>query len=324
MRGFGNIKVYVGKIVQETNSVKRYHLYPIDEELLPAFTGGSHITTYVKNGNEIIERNYSLVSSPTDRTQYAIAIQKDSNSRGGSVYWHDEIKEGDHLEISWPRNHFPLAFKGAKHHVFYAAGIGITPFLTMMEDLTSEGKSFELHYAARTKEDCAFYDLLNTKYPGKCRFYFTGAENPVRMTPAAMAEHRIGSHVYFCGPVSMVQEYREAAKGYGYPNHSIHFELFAVADEGPKNPFVVTLADSGKQLEVTEDETLLDALLKAGVEAPYSCKVGGCGSCEVQVVDGEVDHRDHFYREEERQEKKVILTCCSRAKEPGKELVINL
>ncbi|MBI0579279.1 oxidoreductase [Neobacillus cucumis] len=324
MRAFGNIEVYVGNIVQETNFVKRFHLYPVDQESLPSFTGGSHIATYVKNGDELIERNYSLVSHPTDRTQYAIAIRKDDHSRGGSVYWHDQIKLGDRLEISWPKNHFPLAFQAAKHHVFYAAGIGITPFMTMMEDLTAEGKSFELHYAARTKEECVFYDDLNAKYPGKCHFYFSRTENPKKLTPVTMADHRIGSHVYFCGPVSMVKEFREAAEFFGYPYHSIHFELFAAADEGPKDPFVVKLANSGKEVLVSEEETLLDALLKAGVEAPYSCKVGGCGSCEVQVVEGEVDHRDHFYKDEERCTKKVILTCCSRAKVSDKELVLDL
>ncbi|MGJ7920897.1 PDR/VanB family oxidoreductase [Neobacillus sp. LXY-4] len=324
MAKFGNIKVCVGKIEQETKSIKRFHLYPVDQDLLPAFTGGSHITTYVKNGDEIIERNYSLVSHPTELTQYTIAIRKDERSRGGSVYWHDEIKVGDRLEISWPRNHFPLAFKAAKHHVFYAAGIGITPFMTMMKDLSAEGKSFELHYAARTKEDCAFYDYLNATYPGKCHFYFSRTENPTKMTPATMAEHRIGSHVYFCGPVSMVKEFREAAEHFGYPSHSIHFELFSATNEGPKDPFVVKLANSKRIVEVSEKETLLEALLKAGVDAAYSCKVGGCGTCEVQVVKGEVDHRDHFYKEEERRTKNVMMTCCSRAKEAEKVLVLDL
>lgn len=324
MQAFGNIKVTVGKIVQETKTVKRFHLYPANQELLPAFTGGSHIATFIKNGDQVIERNYSLVSHPTDRTQYAIAIRKDDHSRGGSVFWHDEIKEGDHLEISWPKNHFPLAFKTAKHHVFYAAGIGITPFMTMMEDLIAEGKSFELHYAAKTKEDCAFYEYLIEKYPGKCHFYFSRTENPSKMTPATMAEHRIGSHVYFCGPASMVNEFREAAKTYGYPSHSIHFELFAAAEEGPRNPFVVKLAKSNKEIEVSEKETLLEALLKSKVEVYYNCKIGGCGSCEIQVLDGEVDHRDHFYKDEERSGKKVILACCSRAKKSGAELVLDL
>lgn len=321
MRVAGNIEVCVKRIVPVTETIKRFHFQPVDGKPLPAFTGGSHITTYIQNGSETIERHYSLVSHPVDRSQYAISIRKDDQSRGGSVFWHDHVNEGDHLEISFPKNHFPLSFE-AKHHVFYAAGIGITPFLTMMADLQAEGKSFELHYAAKSKELCAYYDYLNENYPGKCTFYFSQEEGSSRMSSATMAEHRIGSHVYFCGPLSMVNEYRDAAESYGYPSKAIHFELFAAAVNGPQNPFVVELASSKTEIHVQEGATLLETLLKAGVDAPYSCKIGGCGSCEVEVVDGEVDHRDSFYRDDERNDRKSILTCCSRAKE-GK-LVLNL
>lgn len=310
LRVYGNIEMVVEKIEQVTESVKRFYLYPADQKLLPAFTGGAHITTYVDAGDGIIERDYSLVSNPTDRTHYSISINRDTNSRGGSVYWHHNVKVGDIVKTSLPKNHFTLGFQ-AKHHVFYAAGIGITPFLTMMADLEAQGKTFELHYAARTKEQCAFYDYLNENYPGKCTFYFSRSEQPVRMTPETMKNHRIGSHVYFCGPVSMVAEYKEAALSYGYPEKSIHFELFA-NDTGPKNPFVVEV--DNQLIEVTGEQTLLEALLAAGIEAPYSCKAGGCGQCEVDVVSGEVDHRDIFFSDKERAERSSILTCCSRAK----------
>ncbi len=312
MRVLGNIDMFVGKIEQLTDTVKRFYLYPSDKRLLPAFTGGAHITTYVDTGEKIIEREYSLVSHPTDRSHYSIAINRDANSKGGSVYWHDHVKEGDKVVTSFPKNHFPLGFH-AKHHVFYAAGIGITPFLTMMADLEAEGKTFELHYSARTKDQCAFYDYLKEKYPGNCTFYFTRSEEPVRMTPENMKDHRIGSHVYFCGPGSMVTEFRDVARSLGYPEKSIHFELFGAAD-GPRNPFMVELADSNQVVEVNKEQTLLEALLEAGVNAPYSCKAGGCGMCQIQIVDGEVDHRDIFYNDEERNKLNVILTCCSRAK----------
>ncbi|WP_338751839.1 PDR/VanB family oxidoreductase [Bacillus sp. FJAT-52991] len=320
MRVIGNIDMYVGKIECLSETVKCFSLYPSDRQLLPAFTGGAHITTYIKNGDKEIEREYSLVSHPTERTHYSIAINRDPNSRGGSVYWHDQVKVGDKVTVTFPKNHFPLSFQ-AKHHVFYAAGIGITPFLTMMADLEAEGKTFELHYAARTKESCAFYDYLQTNYPGKCTFYFSRSEEAVRMNPETMKSHRIGSHVYFCGPVSMVSEYKEAALAYGYPEGSVHFELFAAA-QGDKNPFTAELSNSNLVLEVNAEQTLLEALLEAGVEAPYSCKAGGCGQCEVEVVEGEVDHLDIFYTDEERKERNIILTCCSRAKE--EKLVLNL
>ena len=113
----------------------------------------------------------------------------------------------------------------------------------------------------------------------------------------------------------MVQEYRKAASSYGYPEHAIHFELFATKNDGPQEPFIVDLTDSDRSIHVHEGETLLDALLREGIDAPYSCKVGGCGSCEIDVAEGEVDHRDNFLSEENRQTRKSILTCCSRAKD---------
>lgn len=184
----------------------------------------------------------------------------------------------------------------------------------MMEDL-QEWQTCELHYTARTAEQCAFYERLKEKYGDRCNFYFSRAHEPKKMTPASMLDHRIGTHVYFCGPVSMVQEYREAASSYGYPSKAIHFELFSSGqDQGRKKAFLVDLIDSGKTLRVGEDETLLEALLKAGIDAPYACKIGGCGSCELEVAEGEVLHRDIFLREEDRQKRNSIIACCSRAK----------
>lgn len=322
MRIYGNIDMYVGKIVALTKNVKRFYLYPTDNKLLPAFTGGAHITTIINSDESVIERDYSLVSHPTNRSHYSISVNRDINSRGGSVYWHDQIKEGDTLQITPPKNHFALSFR-AKHHVFYAAGIGITPFLTMMEDLKSKGQSFELHYAAQTPESCAYYDYLLNNYPGKVHFYFSKTDQPNRLTPDIMKSHRIGSHVYFCGPSSMVNEYRNAAISYGYPLDSIHFEVFGLA-EGPRMPFKVILPELQKEIEVSEKETLLDALLAAGVDAPYSCKGGGCGQCEIEVISGEVDHRDIFYSDQEREERKVILTCCSRSKNADEALVLSI
>ncbi|WP_340372885.1 PDR/VanB family oxidoreductase [Peribacillus sp. FSL E2-0218] len=321
MRLVGNIQMKVNRIIQETPLVRQFELIPVDGNPLPAFTGGSHVTTFMPAGETIFEREYSIISHPRDRKKYAISIRRDEASRGGSAYWHDYVKEDTRLEVSFPKNNFPLSFR-AKHHAFYAAGIGITPFLAMMEDMAAEGQTFELHYAARTPELCAFYDLLKAKYPDQCTFYFSQAEAKSRMTPATMMDHRIGTHVYFCGPLEMVQQYREAASSYGYPEHAIHLELFAAKNDGPKDPFFVDLTDSDRSISVHEGETLLEALLREGIDAPYSCKVGGCGSCEVAVDDGEVDHRDFFLSEENRQSRNSILTCCSRAK--GDRLALKL
>lgn len=316
---FGNIAVRVGAIQQETATIKRFRLFSVNGEPLPIFGGGAHITTIVKNGDELLERHYSLVSPPLERNFYEIAIRRDDQSRGGSVYWHDQMKVGDELEVTFPKNHFALSYQ-AKHYVFYAAGIGITPFITMMSDLKREGKTFELHYAAKSKELCAFYNELLAAYPTECTFYFSEEGN--KLSPEGMQDYLIGTHVYFCGPPSMVQQFTEAAREYGYSNKSIHFEVFASKTFEEMDPFQVVLKKSNKIIEVPEGETLLDTLLGCGIDARYSCKVGGCGSCEIEVVEGDVDHRDTFYSEEERKEKQIMIPCISRAR--SNRLVINL
>ncbi len=307
----GIIEVIVEEIKSESPHVKSFKFKAADGSSLPRSGGGSHITTLIEKENELIERHYSLTNDPDENDFYSIAIRRSDESRGGSTYWHDHVKEGDRLKISYPKNHFPISFKG-KHHVLIAAGIGITPFISMASKLKKQSKSFELHYAAPTKDLCAFYPFLSSNYSDQTYFYFSGEGR--KMGTEIMKEQPIGTHVYFCGPESMVQDFIEAAKSYGYPEENIHFELFSPPEMGPMYPFEVKLSSSNQVLQVPEGENLLDVLLKNNIDAPYSCKIGGCGSCEIDVLDGEVDHRDIFLTDKEREERKVILTCVSRGK----------
>jgi dimethylamine monooxygenase subunit B len=314
----GTIDVFVEEIKRETPRIKSFKLRAANGKTLPRISGGAHVTTIIEKEEGVIERSYSLTNDPNETNHYKIAICKSNESKGGSIYWHENIEEGDRLKISYPKNHFPLSFM-AKHHIFIAAGIGITPFLSMAKELKRKSKSFELHYAAPSKDMCAFYPFLNSEYSEYTNFYFSKEKN--KMKTDLMKDKPVGTHVYFCGPESMVKEYTEAAKSYGYPEQNIHFELFTPPDFGPKQAFEVELKKSNKVLEIPEGEDLLDVLLANNIDAPYSCKIGGCGSCLIDVKDGEVDHRDVFLTDSER-DNKVILTCVSRAK--SGRLVLDL
>lgn len=308
----GIIEAVVSEVIEETPEVKRFRLISTSGRPLKRFSGGAHITTYINQENgTTLERHYSLTSQPDTTNYYEIAIHRNPQSKGGSVFWHDYVRKGEKLEISLPKNHFSLSFK-AKHHVFFAAGIGITPFIAMATELKEQGKTFELHYAARSKSTCAFYDWLKESYPKETHFYFSEEEN--RMNPDLMKSYPIGTHVYFCGPEAMVREFADAALYYGYPEKSIHYELFSPPNFGPAAPFEVKLAKSNQVLQVGKGESLLEVLLQNGVEAPYSCKIGGCGSCELEVLEGEVDHRDVYLSDEEKKQKSVVLSCVSRGK----------
>ncbi|WP_108671740.1 PDR/VanB family oxidoreductase [Peribacillus acanthi] len=310
------IPVKVHSVFKENQFVKRFTLVPVNRTNLPSFSGGAHITTYMNR----LQRSYSLTSHPKQTSSYQIAIRLSDDSKGGSIYWHNHVKAGDTLAISYPKNHFPLSFQ-AKHHVFYAAGIGITPYLSMMSELKERGGSFELHYASKTRELCAFYHFLNKEYPGQCYYYFSQEEASKRLTVTSLLQHPIGTHVYFCGPESFITKFSESARNIGYPCSSIHVERFSPVRPLHPKPFQVQLYN-GTIVEVDQDKTLLEALIEAGINAPYSCRVGCCGTCELKVVEGEIDHYDSFYDEEERNCQNRILTCVSRAK--SNRLVVDI
>ncbi|AGK53297.1 PDR/VanB family oxidoreductase [Bacillus sp. 1NLA3E] len=307
----GQISAVVSEIKAESPKVKRFRLKSKDGTALPKFSGGSHITTSINHNHQLIERHYSLTNDPMKTDYYEIAINRSDQSKGGSVFWHDEVEIGKQLEISYPKNHFPLSFQ-AKHHIFFAAGIGITPFLAMAAELKRKGKTFKIHYAAPSQATCAYFEFLISNYPDETNFYFSDQQN--RMKSEIMKVQPIGTHVYFCGPESMVHQYVEDAKTFGYHDQSIHFELFTPPDFGPTQRFQVILNKSNKVLNVGEDESLLEVLLKNGIQAPYSCKIGGCGSCGLDVLEGKVEHRDVFLTDQEKKENDVMLTCVSRGK----------
>lgn len=314
------IEVYVKSIHQETPYVKRFSLAPVGKTKLPGFSGGAHITTYIEAGNSTIERHYSLTNHPDDTECYQIAIHLSQTSKGGSQYWHHHVKLGDKLQVSYPKNYFPLSFR-ARHHVFYAVGIGITPFLTMMAELTDQGASFELHYAAKTESSCAFYDLLKNKYPKQSHFYFSQECDSKRIKESSLLNHLIGTHVYFCGPESFITSFTDDAYQIGYPRSSVHFERFTPARVQKEAPFQVQFSN-GETINVSKEKTLLEALLESGVKAPYSCRVGRCGTCELNVLEGEIEHYDSFLSEEQKSAQNVILTCVSRAK--SEKIIIDI
>lgn len=307
------IQVRVSHIQEETATIKRFTLQAMDDFILPSFSGGSHITTFLLHPSGTLERHYSIFNISGKTGQFEIAVRLAEDSSGGSRYWHQNVKVGDVISVSYPKNYFPLSFQ-AKHHVFYAAGIGITPFLSMMAELAEKNKSFELHYAAKSQEQCAFYDYLHKVFANQCHFYFSNGDSTERLSPTQLLNHRIGSHVYFCGPDSMIQDFTIAAKAYGYPSFHIHFERFAPKPIKEKEAFHIKMKKSDTELEVPANSSLLEVLLQNGIKIPYSCRVGGCGTCEVKVADGEVIHFDSFLSEEQQHSNQTMLCCVSRGK----------
>lgn len=304
------LEVRIKAVSQETTTIKRFTFMQTNGEPLPSFSAGSHIIVYMKGKGGELERRYSLVGSPESSCYYQIAVKLQERSSGGSVYLHNDIKVGDILQISFPKNYFPLSFR-ARHHLFCAAGIGITPFLSMMRELKEQEGSFELHYSTKTKKDCAFYSYLSKEYPQQTHFYFSKEGN--RMDPSILTDQYIGTHIYLCGPERFTSSFSHAATAFGYPSTSIHYEYFATPSIYESRPFILELTN-GSFLSVPDEKSTLDTLLDAGYHIPYSCKVGRCGTCELSILEGEAEHHDFFLSSKQKESQMSFLPCVSRSR----------
>lgn len=306
------IDVKVAAIEQVTPLVKHFTFVKEDGSEFPAFSGGSHVVVSLNIGGRVHRNPYSLMGSPTDTSAYHISVRRQEKSRGGSVFMHDNVNVGMSFKITYPVNLFSLAKKGRKH-ILIAGGIGITPFMSHIADLKRMGADFELHYAFRSPEHGAFSGQLEKICNEKLHCY-TDSHGGRLNLDELLGKQPLGTHVYVCGPNSMVVAVLEAARDFGWPESHIHSEQFLAPPIG--EPFKIQLARSNKEIEVSAEMSMLEAIEAAGVEADFLCRGGVCGRCELQVLetDGALLHNDHFLTDAEKASGKKIMPCVSRAK----------
>lgn len=278
---------------------------------LPAFRPGAHIELNIRG----LARHYSITSSHREPAFYEICVLRTAASRGGSSFIHDGLAVGDVMEVAGPFNAFHLHATAA-HSVFIAGGIGITPFFSMMAELDANGRSFELHYAARDEGR-----LLPTPDAGhRVSKYLDADGGPTLRIADLLAGVRSDAHLYVCGPQAMIEAVREAASQCGWPPGQLHFESFGSAPKPSDQALAVHLRRSGLTLSVAPGVSILDALLENGVWAGHECRRGECGSCITEVLAGEPDHRDYCLTPDQR--RSSMCTCVSWAK--TSELTLDL
>ncbi|GGB85370.1 ferredoxin--NADP(+) reductase [Marinobacterium zhoushanense] len=311
------IRVRVDAIEQVAPLIREFQLVPVDGELMP-FSPGSHVIVEMPDQPRSHRNAYSLLSEPRDAACYRIAVRLQEHSRGGSRFMHEQVKVGDELAITPPANLFAPNW-GARKHLLIAGGVGITPFMSYLPALQRVGAGFELHYLFRSKQTGAYRQQLASELGERCYLY--DADEGIRCDLGELlGDQPRGTHIYICGPQTLIAGVQEVAQALGWPTSHIHFEAFAAPQPG--YPFEVELNSSGRTLAVDGDTSLLEALEDAGIAVPSLCRGGVCGQCKTRVVAGEPDHRDQFLTADERAEGNCIMPCVSRA--AGKRLVLDL
>ncbi|MDD2055321.1 PDR/VanB family oxidoreductase [Pseudomonas putida] len=317
----GTLNLRVARIETVTPEIKRFTLVSPDGAHLPAFSGGSHVVVLIANERNTLRNPYSLLSSPYDTSCYQIAVRRVVDGRGGSNALHDRVSEGELIEVTPPVNLFPLV-KQARLHLFIAGGVGITPMISQLEELRLSQVPFELHYAVRGEAHAQLGLELQAIYGEQVHLYRKGVEARLDIA-AVLANRPLGSHVYACGPDSMIDATLACARSLGWTDSHVHFERFLEQSSGGE-AFSFTLGRSGATIEVSPDQSMLEAVEAAGYSLPYLCRGGACGHCETVVLelDGELLHSDDWLCEEDRLANQKIMPCVSRAK--CNRLVIDL
>lgn len=305
------MKLRVTQKAHIATDIVRVRMEAQDKSILPSFEPGAHIEINVAG----FKRQYSLTSSPENYLYYEICVLRTENSRGGSAYIHTNLDVNDLIEISVPINSFPLNLT-AEESVFIAGGIGITPFITMVNTLKKMGKPFELHYVAR----CVSRFLPINNYSEKIFLYNSRNEKHAMHVEQLLKGINRSAQIYVCGPLRLIEDVLNTTNKLGWSMQNVHFESFGATSKKADKTIAVKLMQSGISIEVNPGTSILNALLENNIWMPYECLRGECASCAVEVISGEIDHRDLCLTDEQR--KHTMCPCVSWAN--SKNISINL
>ncbi|MDZ8274621.1 PDR/VanB family oxidoreductase [Microbacterium aquimaris] len=284
---------------------------------LPAWTPGSHIDVILPTAvpGEVRERQYSLCSDPAERGSWRIAVLREDTGRGGSAHVHETAEVGRRMRVRGPRNHFPFRTEPGQTYRFVAGGIGITPIHAMVGAAAAAGVDWHLDYAGRSRRTMAFVDALTAAHPDRVTVH--AADEGARMDVAALAGSvDQDTRIYACGPSGLLEALDDAFPG--EDGTRLHLERFEAKEFGEPvwtDPFEVELAMSGEVVTVEPGQSVLEAVLEQSPETVVlsSCRRGTCGTCEVPVLEGEIEHRDSVLTPVEREDSTVMMMCVSRA-----------
>lgn len=306
----------VQALERAADDVLKIRLAAPDGRALPRWSAGSHID--VECGNSGISRQYSLCGNPDDLGIFEIAVLREAQSRGGSAWIHGNLRVGDRVKVRGPRNHFRLD-ETCRKAIFIAGGIGVTPISAMARRAKALGIDYVVHYCGRSRAAMALLDELAALHGARLQAHVR--DEGQRADFAQILGTPDGdTQIYACGPARMIDALQACSAH--WPEDSLRVEHFSstlgALDPDREQPFTVELKDSGLTLDVPATQTLLQALRCANIDVQSDCEEGLCGSCEVRVLAGNVDHRDVVLTRAERDANDRMMSCCSRAMRGGK------
>lgn len=285
------------------------------------------------------ERYYSICSFNEDSIQ--IGVKRVDNGIF-SNYACDSICSGDIIDVEQPQGDFCLLnseiIKNEKKYFFVAAGSGITPNLAMIKTLLNNYDNIEINllYINGKRSDIMFFEELEelkNSYLNRLNIVYILtreqrgipllSQRPDAETAGLIIDNFIGKNidqVYMCGPLPLIDLFRNTLLGRNVPKKSIHMELFGTPTVTSKKINTVSTDDEIKNITVISqgvkqdikirpDQNILDAALEGGITVPFACKGGVCATCKAKCLDGKSDMVLNYGLEDDEVEQGMVLTC---------------
>jgi len=312
------------------------------------FKPGQYLTLKMNLNGAEVRRSYSICASPS-QNELRVAVKRIEKG-AFSGFATQTLKKGDTLEVMPPMGNFIVQESGAnKNHVFFAAGSGITPVISMVRSILENEKdsTVYLYYSNRTKADTIFkneLDQLAAAHPNlKLNYILTREDSGNALTNGridkAKFEELFNAHlngitidgIYSCGPQEMIMTGRDFFLSKNVPLNKIHFELFTAsptADDQKGVPagvaveasMTVIIDDEPYTFKLnTAGKSILQAAQDAGADVPFSCKGGVCCTCKAKVLEGTAKMDLNYALEPDEVAAGFILTCQSH---PTSEKVV--
>lgn len=304
-----------------TDEIRRVE---IDVERPVRVEPGAHVDVRVKIDGVPERRSYSVVDASPSGDRIALSIYTSPVSRGGAAVMNAQ-RPGDAIELTQPLNDFPLR-PGAVRYELIAGGIGITAMLGMANALQDRGADYHLRYAGRSRTLMAYLDDVSARHGDRVSVHARD-EGTTMDVPEVVAAIAPGTEVYVCGPIRLMDAVRRAWLDRGLPIADLRMETFGNSGWFEPQEFVVRIPATGLQTRVKTNQTMLEALESAGADMLSDCRKGECGLCEVRIagLDGDIDHRDVFYSERQRDARGKMCCCVSRIVAPaGREAIVEI
>ncbi len=325
---------------------------PLREEF--QYKQGQYITLKMNVNGEELRRSYSACSSPTADADLRIAVKAIEGGRVSGKL-NNGIEAGDTLEVMRPMGNFYVDMPAEKtlHLAAFAAGSGITPIMSLLKTALKANNSntFTLFYGNRESQSVIFkdeLDALKAQYGNRLQVVhilsretsadplFVGRISSEKCNQLLDRFCAISKpdHYFLCGPFDMIQNLRNALRLRGMDDERVHFELFTTEAPGAEETATAAVpAGDGKtpvascevkvildgdetMVTVSSADNILDAILDAGLDAPYACTGGSCCTCRAKVLEGSAIMDVNYALTEKEVQNGYILTCQSHPTSP--------